>query len=137
MKVIDNNLKEWIKFIKKYKKIICTSPNYKPVFKELYKIKDIEKCKTIAEKYIKNEDIISSTLIKFLFITPYKIISYNNKEKNTEEWKKEWGDPDITKLSIKKLKKILKKEKWNKIELQIYNCLWISGEYKTTVIIEK
>ena len=142
MKIIENNLKERLKHIEKYKEYICKTYKDKPIFKKLYKIKDIEQCKAIAKKEIDKEaidinDIMTKTIIHLLLIRPYLIFSHINGKCNSEEWKTEWGNPDIKKLSIRKLKKILKKEKWDKLELQTYCCLGANGGHQTTVIIEK
>jgi len=142
VKIIDNNLKERLKHIEEYKKYICETYKNKSIFQQLYKIKDIEKCKTIAKKEINKEaidinDIMIKTLIHLLFIRPYIIFSHIDGKCNVEEWKKEWGNPKLKKLSIRKLKKIFKKEKWDKLELQTYCCLWVGGGHQTTVIIEK
>ena len=142
MKITNHYLKERLKYIEEYKEYICKTYKDKPIFQQLYKIKDIEQCKAIAKKEIDKEaidinDIMTKTIIHLLLIRPYLIFSHINGKCNSEEWKTEWGNPNIEKLSIRKLKKILKKEKWDKLELQIYTCDWVHGWWATAVEIEK
>ena len=142
MKITKYSFKQRINVLKNYKKKLYKLNPDRPVLKTLYKTKDLEKRKEIEkkekQKKIKcDKDLAFQGLILFLFIKPYNLLSYINGKCNSEEWKKEWGKPNIEKLSIRKLKKILKKEKWDKLELQIYTCDWVHGWWATAVEIEK
>jgi len=138
MKVIDHSFKYRMNVLKRFQKKICSLYPGKQFLKKLYKTKNIKKCADLAKEKIEKENHPTlQTLIHVLFLEPYKIISYKNNKKNTEEWKEEWGKLNLKPISIRKLKKILKKENWDKIELQIYTCDWICGWWSTAIEIEK
>ena len=117
MKVVINDIKKWKKSKKEYNeycKKFCEEGKWKrkEVFLKLFDLKSSEKCKKVIKEEFREEEIKERGIAYYLFCDKWKIVGKKDNKEEYIKWER-YENPEI-----KELKKIMKKNNYERIELR-------------------